>query len=269
MEIMVSGNCPNCGKHYNNLGAHRCKNMAMKPVDKPTLLNEPTPTQTEPTPIIKKSFWDRFKRSHKLHEGIPKKLFSTDAIKDSRITSLQLTDEQKFQRFFGNLPKWATKKPGFFQLRRLGKNFRHCVLVSDDPKEKDVECFIPYNKELGVLQTDTGYWDMPVKEKGTIYLHAKKFRPLVNGDDYSKEFDIPEDFATSLITRGIDFAQLAQFSAVLKQISSLKMFLWLFGIVTAIVIIGAVLIIHGYNTSLSTISVHMGNMSEQLKRINP
>jgi len=58
---MAAGKCPNCSNDYKNLGAHKCKNTAMKPVDNPTLLKEPTPTQAKPIPNHTKAFEDAFK----------------------------------------------------------------------------------------------------------------------------------------------------------------------------------------------------------------
>lgn len=220
----------------------------------------------------KKPSWIKRMFTRKLKEiQYPKKLLTTKEIRElkQKQEAENLTDEQKFLRFFGNLPVWTTKKPGFITQWRLGKESRHVVWVTPDPKIQDKEGFIPYNKELGLLQTDTGFWDTPVKDKGTIYLDAQKFAPLVNRKEYAAEFDIPEDLMNSEIGRAIAFAQLAQFKDVLKKLDSLKALLYIFGAITALAIIAAFLITYSDNKAIHDMAGQVGNMSRQMARINP
>jgi len=256
-QKMTSGTCPGCGQEKKNLEVHKryCKGKLLELTQKTqeTFETKDNIVLNTNTPKAKESLFKRIFGK--------KKLLSTQEIREMRIDTEKLTDEQKFQRFFGQLPKWVCKKPGFMEKYRLGTEIKHCVMVSRDPKKEDVELFIPYNKDLGLLQTDKSFWDMPVKEKGTIYLDADKFIPLINGSDYSKDFDIPEDFAVSLLNRGVDFGQLSQFKSLIDEIRADRLIKLVCIGVAVMAIIFALLVMYGENKAYYALADQVSNLS--------
>lgn len=260
--------CPYCGKPVKNLANHKrfCKLITEsndriikppEPVSKDgvlspkSVINVANPIIAPVTTIPKRKWYQFWK----------KRGLTTKQIKEMKSSQPELTDEQKFLKFFGNLPKWTTKKPGWYKTWRLGDRLRHCVLVSRDPKTQDAELFLEYNKELGLLQSDTYFYDMPIKEKGTVFLDADKFGPLINRKDYSADFDIPEDFASSLLNRGIKFGQLAQFKAVLDKIDKMMIICWLLGGLLLLSIIVNILTVHSGNNAIHDLSGQVGNLT--------
>ena len=168
--------------------------------------------------------WGIFKRQPKEKKAkFPSRLLTENEIRElkSKQALDSITDEQKFLKFFSTLPKWTHNKPGNIAYR-LAKwksgNFviKHVVFVDEDGDNK--QAFVPYNQELGFLFTDTGFYDVTLKDTQTIFLDSKKFAPLVNRKNYKDEFEIPEDLANALINIGIGYGQLSQFKALIAEI---------------------------------------------------
>ena len=207
-------------------------------------------------------------RSKKTNTTIPEKLLSTQQIKDMRIDALQLTDIQKFHRFFGNLPKWTARKPGRLASWIIKTNnpntiIKHCVFV--DEAGEDKEAWIPYNKELGLLQSDTDFYDIPIKAGQTIWLDPAKFAPLVNRKQYKDEFDVPEDMANALINTGIGYGQLKGFKDLIAEFKNTKTVMW--GCVIAVIILGLMLFLSVYseNKAIHALSDSVTNLSKAVK----
>ena len=283
---MSAGICPYCKVYFKNVEVHKryCK-VAMKqetilPPELPSIQTPAEPTISKEAGTQTKFIKEELEKSRMKYfdvivepKSIWKRLFGkknilkTNDIRALRSEPINLTEDQKFKQFFMNLPKWTYKKPGIIEKWRLGTDYRHCVLVSSDPKMEDTEVFIPYNKELGLLHTDKMFYDMPIKEKGTVYLSIDKFRPLVNGDDYSKEFDIPEDFAISLLNRGIDFGQLAQFKDLINEIKTDRMIKLLCIGVTALALIALFLVVYSDNKAVKLLADQVGSMAATIQSI--
>ena len=168
--------------------------------------------------------WDMFKGYTKDKKAkFPGKLLTEQEIRELQAKQdlCGLTEEQKFLRFFSSLPKWTHNKPGNIAYRlakwRSGKFIiKHVVFVDEDGENK--QAFIPYNQELGFLFTETGFYDVPLKDTQTIFLDSKKFAPLVNRKNYKDEFEIPEDLANALINIGIGYGRLSQFKDLINEI---------------------------------------------------
>lgn len=237
--------CPNCHKDYKNLPVHQrfCKENPSKSSDPAgeTFLNQSVPLKSPSTPSnnppavdnYKKHFWQFWKKKEpktqkeQLDKIFPSRLLSTQEIKDIKFNNpSNLTDEQKFLRFFGNLPKWTEYKPGWFATKmakwktKADFTIKSCVFVDDEGKNK--KCWIPYNPQLGLLFTENGFYDMPLKDVEPIFLDKTKFSPLVNRKNYKDEFDIPEDLAASLVNTGVGFGQMDKFKELIAKIDRLQ-----------------------------------------------
>ena len=206
---------------------------------------------------------------------MPVKLLSTDEIRkmheESEIKKENLTDEQKFLRFFGNLPKWTEKKPGriakWLAQRKTGNKFdvKHVVFVEEQGQHK--QAYIPYNHELGFLFTENGYWDYPINDAEPIFLDKKLFMPLINRKNLMSEFDLSEDYAASLINTGIDYAQLSQFKEVIAEIKSLKTIYTLALIVIFVVVLAIVLVTYIQNKHYTEVASNMFNLTLAVNKL--
>lgn len=248
--------CQFCGKESKNVKMHEkyCINNQnnKEPRETPQMriIKPPEEESKEKEPFfsrIRNKVKNLLKREKKEEKSrFPTKLLREQEIREQKSRNIisGLTDEQKFLQFFSTLPKWTHNKPGKIAYRlakwRSG-NFvmKHVVFVDEDGENK--QAFIPYNQELGFLFTETGFYDVPLKDTETIFLDSKKFAPLVNRKDYKDEFEIPEDLANALINIGIGYGRLSQFKDLINEIKKTFMM----NIISSIIVILAFLAI-GY-----------------------
>ena len=230
--------CTKCHKDYKNLSVHQrfCKvetSQSPDPSGEPILKSNsilsvpPSISHSPDVDNYRKHFWQFWKKKKPKTNKFPEKLLSTQGIKDIKLNNpVVLTDEQKFLRFFGNLPKWTEYKPGWLATKiakmktKADFTIKSCIFVDDEGENK--RCWIPYNTQLGLLFTDNGFYDMPIKDTEPIFLDKNKFSPLVNRKNYRDDFDIPEDLAASLVNTGVGYGQLDKFKELIAKIEQLK-----------------------------------------------
>lgn len=228
--------------------------------------------EKEKLPSVIKRFDGWLKQ--KLKKKSKEKLLTTSEIREMQIkqeTESSLTCEQKYKRFFGNLKKWKDNKPGAFALWRMKRRYpdaiiKHVVFMDEDGDDYK-QAYIYYNRELGYLQTDDAFYDIPLKDTKTIFLDSKRFTPLVNRKNYRDDYDIPEDFAESLVSTGIFYARLTQLKDLMAEIKQMK-------IVSILAIVGFILILiilflttYNANKTIKMMAENIGNMTEAIKTL--
>lgn len=211
-----------------------------------------------------KKWWQFWKPSQPKLQ-FPTKLLNNEEIQAKRFAdsikeTSSLSDEQKFLKFFGSLPKWTANRPGkwakWLAEKKTGNKFdvKHVVFVSEDGNNK--QAYIPYSQALGLFFTDDGYWDTTVDGKEPIFLDKNKFAPLINRKKYSDDFDIPEDHAAALVNTAIRQGRLAQFDELIAKINqaiTIQTLSWI-----AVITMGIVIIIITYIQNKHYVAVEQG-----------
>lgn len=131
-----------------------------------------------------------------------------------------------YKNFFGKMPKFEAKPPGFFKklLLKKGVEYKNFVFVDKDGCGE--VAFLPYDvaKERVVVDK-VGYW--PIKVKGeTIFLSKEKLLPLADAPDLSR-FQNSANYVWSVYNGGYQEGISQRFDELMDEINKDRIFKWI------------------------------------------
>lgn len=272
-KVQGEGDCPYCGEHFKNVGAHlryckakQAQEAEVKPETKEGYISIDDLVSEGLINIKKDELPPRTterpqRATESKTEEVPH-ITMQESIETPE--PAPATQGDNLKDFISGMPKWTLQPSGFkkfmFKLFNRGKVLKPCVFVSEHNTPKVM--FLPYDPKKEVITNpDSGeIYDMPIKGEIAFY-DMDRFRPLIQSRDPSEEYDIPEHYALKLFNLGLSEGQLLAFDDLINQIKKWQAISLISGVVAVAVMIGAFMIIKNYSDALTVAAQEMHNVT--------